>query len=105
MSSLQADPDALRNTKTSFDSTASAITTAADQLAAVIAAEGECWGNDEIGQSFAQNYTNGVEQGQKAVKNLATSMTQLGANMVAIADKLVEQDTQRAAQLKNSTGT
>lgn len=105
MSSLQADPGALRGTESAFDSVASAITTAADQLAAVIAAEGECWGNDEIGQSFAQNYTNGVEQGQKAVGNLATSMTQLGANMVTIADKLVEQDTERAAQLKNSTGT
>ncbi|WP_216916900.1 WXG100 family type VII secretion target [Nocardia noduli] len=105
MSSIQADPDALRSTRTSFDSVASAITAAAEKLAAVLAAEGECWGGDEIGRKFAENYTPGVEPGKKAVGNLATSMTQVGTNMVTIADKLTEQDTARAAQLKQSTET
>ena len=53
MSSIQADPDALRSTRTSFDSVAAAITGAAEKLAAVLAAEGECWGGDEIGAAFA----------------------------------------------------
>lgn len=57
MSSLKADPQALRGTQPSFTSVADTITTGAQKLAAVIAAEGECWGNDEIGQSFAKNYT------------------------------------------------
>ncbi|MGW5315705.1 WXG100 family type VII secretion target [Nocardia thailandica] len=105
MSAIKADPAALRSTKTSFDAVATSISAAADKLAAALAAEGECWGNDETGQAFAKNYTPGVEQGKTSVANLAKSMTQLGTNMVTVADKLVEQDTARAAQLKQSTGT
>ncbi|MFE6920290.1 WXG100 family type VII secretion target [Nocardia sp. NPDC057663] len=103
MSSINADPAALRSTQPSFDAVASTITTAVDKLAAALAAEGECWGGDEIGQAFAQNYTPGVEKGKTSVGNLAKSMTQLGTNMVTIATKLSEQDTATAAQL-NQTG-
>ncbi|MEV0331154.1 hypothetical protein [Nocardia sp. NPDC050717] len=103
MSSLNADPEALRGTQPVFDSIATTLTTAVNQLAAALAAEGECWGNDEIGQAFAQNYTPGVEQGKTSVGNLAKTMTQLGANMVTIATELTTQDTATAAQL-NQTG-
>lgn len=105
MSSLKADPDALRSTRSSFESVATTLTTALSTLSAAIEAEGACWGSDEIGNAFSDNYTPGVAQGQKSVGNLATSMSQLGTNMVTVADKLVEQDTARAAQLKQSTGT
>ncbi|MFD4357274.1 WXG100 family type VII secretion target [Nocardia sp. NPDC058519] len=105
MSSIKADPDALRTTQSSFDSVASTLSAALTTLTAALAAEGECWGGDEIGQAFAGNYTPGVEQGKTSVGNLAKSMTQLGTNMVTVADKLVEQDTARAAQLKQSTGS
>lgn len=105
MSSINADPDALRATKSSFESVATTLTDALTTLTAALDAEGECWGSDEIGSAFAGNYTPGVEQGRKAVGNLATTMSQLGANMVTVADKLVELDTARAAALKQSTGT
>ncbi|MGW6724373.1 hypothetical protein ACWF9G_00585 [Nocardia sp. NPDC055029] len=99
MSSLNVDPEALRGTKPSFDSVAATITTGAQALAAVIAAEGECWGNDEIGEAFAKNYTPGVESGQKAVTGLATVMTQTGENMVTIANALQTQDTTGAGDI------
>ncbi|MFE6923234.1 hypothetical protein ACFVAV_19555 [Nocardia sp. NPDC057663] len=57
MSSLNVDPAALRGTQPSFDSVANTITTGAQALAAVIAAEGECWSKDEVGEAFAKNYT------------------------------------------------
>ena len=104
MSSLKADPQALRGTQPSFTSVADTITTGAQKLAAVIAAEGECWGNDEIGQSFA-NYTPGVEPGQKAVTGLATVMTRLGENMVTVAEALQAQDTTRAGEIDKATGS
>ncbi|WP_336088187.1 WXG100 family type VII secretion target [Nocardia sp. SSK8] len=105
MSSIDVDPDALRNTKGSYESAATTLTSALQALTAALDAEGECWGADETGTAFAQNYTPGVDQGKKAVANLATTMTQLGTNMVTLADKLVEQDTAQAAALKQSTGT
>ncbi|TDP39736.1 WXG100 family type VII secretion target [Nocardia ignorata] len=60
MSSLNVDPDGLRNTQPAFTSVASTITTAAQQLAAVIAAEGECWGGDEIGPVFVRWFSPGI---------------------------------------------
>lgn len=99
MSTVNIDPEALRNTQPGFDAVASTITTAAQALAAVIAAEGQCWGGDEIGAAFAQNYTPGVDPGQKAVTGLATTMTQLGQNMVTIADTFRAQDTAQAGAL------
>ncbi|MEV4207082.1 WXG100 family type VII secretion target [Nocardia salmonicida] len=99
MSSVKVDPDGLRNTQPAFASVASTITTAAQQLAAVISAEGECWGGDEIGAAFAQNYTPGVDPGQKAVTGLATTMTQLGENMVTVANAFQTQDTTRADEI------
>ncbi|MEU4319010.1 hypothetical protein AB0F85_16360 [Nocardia fluminea] len=105
MSSLKADPQALRGTQPSFTSVADTITTGVQKLAAVIAAEGECWGSDEIGQSFAKNYTPGVEPGQKAVTGLSTVMTQLGENMVKVAEALQTQDTTRAGEIDKATGS
>lgn len=105
MSSLNLDPAALRGTQPSFTSVADTITTGAKALAAVIAAEGECWGNDEIGAAFAKNYTPGVESGQKAVTGLATTMTQSGENMVTIADAFQNQDTTAAGALGTAAST
>ncbi|MEV0075809.1 WXG100 family type VII secretion target [Nocardia neocaledoniensis] len=105
MTSVKVDPDGLRNTQPAFAAVASTITTAAQQLAAVIAAEGECWGGDEIGAAFAKNYTPGVEPGQKAVTGLATTMTQLGENMVTVANALQTQDTGHAGQITQVEGT
>ncbi|KAF0849215.1 hypothetical protein FNL39_101652 [Nocardia caishijiensis] len=95
----------MRSTRTSFDSVASTISSALTTLTAALAAEGECWGGDEIGQAFAQNYTPGVEQGKTSVGNLATTMTQLGTNMVTVADALDAQDTANAAQLNQVAGS
>ncbi|MFD3509567.1 type VII secretion target [Nocardia sp. NPDC058666] len=105
MSSVDVDPDGLRNTQPGFASVASTITTAARALAAVIAAEGECWGGDEVGAAFAKNYTPGVEPGQKAVTGLATTMTQLGENMVTIANAFQAQDTNHAGEIGQAAGS
>ncbi|MFC8527902.1 WXG100 family type VII secretion target [Nocardia sp. NPDC057227] len=104
MSTVRIDPEALRATQPSFDACAATITTAANQLTAALAAEGECWGNDRTGQAFAQNYTSGVEQGKTSVANLATTMTRLGANLVSIADQVTAQEDAVAAGLDRSTG-
>lgn len=103
MSTVRVDPQALRATRPSFDAAATAITTAANQLTAALAAEGECWGNDRTGQAFAQNYTSGVDQGKTSVTNLAATMTQLGATMVTIADRVTAQEDAAAAGLDQST--
>lgn len=105
MSSLDIDADGLRNTQPAFNSVAAAITTAAQQLAAVISTEGECWGGDETGTAFAKNYTPGVDSGQKAVTGLATTMTQIGENMVTIANTFQAQDTTRAGEITQVEGT
>ncbi|MFD3704971.1 WXG100 family type VII secretion target [Nocardia sp. NPDC058658] len=105
MSSVNIDPEALRNTQPGFVAVASTITTAAQTLAAVIAAEGECWGGDEVGAAFAKNYTPGVDPGQKAVSGLASVMTQLGQNMVTVADTFQNQDTTQAGALGHAAGS
>ncbi|MBF6126961.1 WXG100 family type VII secretion target [Nocardia brasiliensis] len=102
MTNFRVDPDALRATRAEFVSVADQITSAAQKLRQVIEAEGECWGSDKIGQSFAKNYTPGVPKALTGVDGLSKAMSTLGDKMVATANELQNRDQINAAQLNQN---
>jgi uncharacterized protein YukE len=99
VTNFRADPEALRATRSGFVDVAGKIAAAAQNLRRVIDTEGACWGSDKIGQSFAKNYTPSVPEALKSVDNLGKTMTNMGDNMVAIADVLQNRDQTNAAAI------
>ncbi|GGK40243.1 hypothetical protein [Nocardia camponoti] len=105
MTSFEANTGALRATQPAFASAASAITAAGQALAKVIAAEGKCWGGDEVGTNFEKGYLGGVEPAQKAIEGLAKAMSNLGTNVVTIANALDGQDNSSAVDISKAAGS
>ncbi|MFG1792289.1 WXG100 family type VII secretion target [Nocardia sp. NPDC049149] len=99
MTNFRADPDALRATRSGFADVADRIAAAAANLRRVLDAEGECWGSDQIGQSFAKNYTPGVPKALDGVDKLGTTMNNLGDRVVAVANALQNRDQTNAGDL------
>ncbi|MFF0530726.1 hypothetical protein ACFYT3_20300 [Nocardia amikacinitolerans] len=100
MSSLQVDPDALRSTKPGFAAAAEKVLEAVRNVQATVAAEGECWGSDEIGQNFAKEYTPGAEDGMKGIEGLGKSIEALSGGVDAIASAFQQQDELNAKALE-----
>ncbi|WP_433663012.1 WXG100 family type VII secretion target [Nocardia sp. CA-128927] len=99
MTDFRADPDALRATRSGFTDVSDRIAAAAKNLQRVIDAEGECWGSDQIGRSFAKNYTPSVPKALKGVDGLSKAMNNLGDRMVTTANTLQNRDQANAAKL------
>ncbi|WP_431957701.1 hypothetical protein [Nocardia lijiangensis] len=105
MSSLQVDPEALRATKPGFAAAAEKVLEAVKNVQTTVAAEGECWGSDEIGQNFAKEYTPGAEDGMKGLEGLGKSIEALSGGVDAIASAFQQQDELNAkaiAKIKSS---
>ncbi|MGW4367715.1 hypothetical protein ACWEKT_18915 [Nocardia takedensis] len=96
MSTLKVDPDALRSTKPGISAAARKVLDAIENAKSVIEAEGECWGSDEIGQNFAENYTEGAEEGVTALGYLSKAVDALAGGVDAIASAFQDQDTLNA---------
>ena len=92
MTELRTDPAALRATQPRFADLSNRVTTAATNLRSIMAAEGQCWGSDQIGQSFAKDYVPGAEEALHGTDGLATVFSGLGTNMGTIANALQSQD-------------
>ncbi|WP_063042813.1 WXG100 family type VII secretion target [Nocardia pseudovaccinii] len=99
MSSLKADPDALRATQPKFRDVAERVKTAAANLQRVIDAEGPCWGSDKPGTEFAKGYAEPAKKTLEQVGNLSGVLSGLGDNVKTVADQLQQQDQARAATL------
>ena len=51
------------------------------ELSDALAAAGECWGTDQVGQSFAVGYTDAAEATFKLVKALPGELTDVGGRL------------------------
>ncbi|MBB5914687.1 uncharacterized protein YukE [Nocardia transvalensis] len=90
----------MRATQPKFATLSDTVRTALADLKRVIDAEGECWGSDETGKSFAQNYTPGVGDGLTGIGALAGAVGKFGDSVTATANLLQQTDQEHAAALK-----
>lgn len=51
------------------------------ELSDALAATGQCWGADQVGQSFASGYTDAAEATFKLVKALPGQLTDVGGRL------------------------
>lgn len=96
------DPAALRTVAPRFVELADVIEAAERALSSALTAEGECWGADESGQSFAQTYVGDVSPTVDAVATLARVLTSMRDRMVHTADNYDDTDTRFGGALGGS---
>lgn len=71
---FQVDPVRLRSAAPQFDAVADQLEDAGTTLQAALDAEGPCWGGDEAGQTFAQNYLPGAEETTRALGTVVEAL-------------------------------
>ncbi|QLY31906.1 PE domain-containing protein [Nocardia huaxiensis] len=94
---LWVDPAHLRSVAPQFDDLSTRTVDALTKLQAVIAAEGECWGADEVGQSIASGYVAKAEAGENALGGAAVVLGVLGPALRYIADEYETTDAANAS--------
>ena len=68
---FDVDPTRLRSAAPQFDAVADQLRNAGAALTAALSVEGECWGGDEAGRTFAQSYLPQSEAATTALGDVA----------------------------------
>ncbi|MBP2476137.1 uncharacterized protein YukE [Crossiella equi] len=75
---------------------------AAQALQQALAGEGQCWGNDESGQSFAKDYVPAADAVSKGMAGIAEGLVNTAKGLVDQATTMEQTDTGNADSLKRS---
>ncbi|MEV0250467.1 hypothetical protein AB0H76_27995 [Nocardia sp. NPDC050712] len=102
MTTLRVDPDALKATKPGIATVADKVLTAIKNVQSVVEAEGECWGADEIGESFAQKYVPDAKSGLAGIESLSKCVESLAGGVDSIAQAFQKQDEANAKALEKA---
>lgn len=71
---FEVQPDRLRAGATGFGGAGDAMSTAGTTLGSALDAQGECWGGDESGQTFAEDYVPNAQSVREAFGTLAEAL-------------------------------
>jgi uncharacterized protein YukE len=83
---MRVDSVALRQAAPRFSALSGQLDGVFRQLAAALAAEGECWGTDDTGKAFAKEYLPAAQQIADAGREVADAVEDVGARLVKVAD-------------------
>jgi uncharacterized protein YukE len=89
--------DRLREGAGSFGSSGDALSQAGTTLGSALDAQGQCWGNDESGQSFAKDYVPNSQKVRDAFGSLAEALQAIRTALEESAnsyDNVEDQSTQ-----------
>jgi hypothetical protein len=76
-----ADPDAVMTGATGLKTAADQLEDARKELQNALAAQGECWGNDDSGKEFAKDYVPGSQGAAEAFGSLVEGLRGMYANV------------------------
>ncbi|APU12925.1 MULTISPECIES: WXG100 family type VII secretion target [Actinoalloteichus] len=99
----EVDPAALRTAATGFTSASDSLETARGSLENALSAEGNCWGDDEAGQTFSTEYVPNSEGALEAFVSLVTGLAGLKTNLDASADTWESMDQESADSFRSGT--
>ncbi|MCC3315786.1 WXG100 family type VII secretion target [Nocardia africana] len=99
MSTFKVDPAALRATEPRYNDVSDRVITAVQNLKRIVEAEGECWGDDEIGGKFAKGYVDPAGKAVTTGSNLAAILSSMAGNMRSAAETLQAQDQSNAGAI------
>ncbi|MGP4016296.1 WXG100 family type VII secretion target [Saccharopolyspora sp. 5N708] len=71
-------------------------------LKSALDGEGQCWGNDEAGQNFAKDYTQGRDSVLDSLKKVAKALGDIDDNLKATADDTETGDAKSAGDIGKS---
>lgn len=71
-------------------------------LKSALDGEGECWGNDEAGQTFAKDYTQGRDSVFESLKKVVEALGNIDDNLKATADDTETSDAGSASDIGRS---
>lgn len=80
------DPDAVQHGATSFGPAADEMTTAGSTLQNAVNSIGACWGNDDSGKQFSQDYLPAAQNALQAFGQLSQGLQNIQKNLSSIAD-------------------
>ncbi|MEV5840121.1 hypothetical protein [Nocardia sp. NPDC052112] len=100
--SLQVDPDLLRAQHQTLAAIADAAQANLDELKARLAREGKCWGNDEPGRKFGENYEPAAKSGITGFENLVDNLRGMRDGMAQAADSFQSHDQESGLRLARS---
>ncbi|MBF6317486.1 hypothetical protein IU453_11980 [Nocardia cyriacigeorgica] len=99
---FRVDLDQLRMLSPEFARIAGAAHQKLTTLEASLAAEGRCWGDDEPGRMFGEQYEPQAEDGMAALRTVIENLHRLGAGVHYAADIFANQDVTAAQQVHGS---
>lgn len=96
--SLSVEPAELRASAAKLMRQADETEQMLETIKAIIVEQGKCWGDDELGETFAQSYEPDSERGVKSFADIVADMRSMSANLQNSATEFEQQD-RRGAQL------
>src|SRR3954454_22298587 len=76
-----ADPDSVITASSKLSIAADQLDDAGKALQAALAAQGECWGNDDAGKEFSKDYVPGAQGAVEGFGNLVEGLRGLQGNV------------------------
>lgn len=97
------DPAALQAAAPGFSAAGVSLDAASDAVSATIAAEGNCWGDDEAGRSFARGYEPSAQLALQGFGVLVEALHAIRAQLDAMAGTWQDVDAGTAAGFDRGT--
>ena len=85
---MRVDTDGLRTAEPAFDTLSAAVRGMLARLNAELAAQGRCWGTDDIGRSFEKDYLDGVSDTCGGLRAVRDAIGHIGQSLLAAADEV-----------------
>jgi len=97
------DPDGLASATKKINDAATALGGKLVKLKGVLDQHDGCWGTDDIGKAFAQNYQGGADNLKEGSDNASQNMGSLAENLDGSAKDLEAVDEEQAAAMDASS--
>lgn len=83
---MRVNTASLRTAELAFDTLAAAVGCVLSRLTAELAAQGQCWGTDDVGQHFERGYLDGVRDTSDGMAAVRDAIGHIGQSLLAAAD-------------------
>ncbi|MGW1737713.1 hypothetical protein ACWCPQ_02785 [Nocardia sp. NPDC001965] len=97
---LWLDPAEMRASAAQLDAVATELTEILAELIAIRIREGDSWGGDKPGETFASTYVPAAKQSLEGFENLVAGLRTMGSGIRDTADLFEQQDNQGGVQIR-----
>ncbi|MCA1185266.1 WXG100 family type VII secretion target [Saccharopolyspora sp. 6T] len=96
------DPDGMRAANQRIKTAHSEMEAAFDELSAELAELYGCWGNDDVGKAFEENYKEPEKNIKEGSKGILDGVDELTGSLDEAVDEFVEVDEQNRRNVENT---